>query len=78
MKKSKKDTSIMKYLIYLVISLVAIVFIIWLVSPKGLDENSYTQIKFAEMYDSTTSGKVVSQKLKNLDGQRVKLSGYMA
>lgn len=78
MKKSKKDTSIIKYLVYFVLALVTIVFIIWLASPKAIDETSYTQIKFADMYDSTTSGKVVSQTLKNLNGQKVKMSGYMA
>lgn len=78
MKRKKKDVSLLKYLIYLLIALVVIVFVIWLASPKALEESSYAQIKFADMYESTTSGKVVSQTLKDLDGQKVKMSGYMA
>ena len=53
-----------------------------LISPSEFDTSefdtsAYTQIKFTEMYETVNGTKAVSQTLKNLDGKKVKLSGYM-
>lgn len=44
----------------------------------SIDKSKYTQIKFNEMYETTSNNKDVSQKLKLLNGKKVLLSGYMA
>lgn len=78
MKRSKKESSAFRYLVYLVLAVVGIVVILWLTSPKNFDDSGYTQIKFSEMYESIDGVKEVSQTLKELNGEKVKLSGYMA
>lgn len=78
MKKRKKESSSIKYLIYMILVVVAIVVVIGLTSPSDFDTSAYTQIKFTEMYETVDGTKAVSQTLRNLDGKKVKLSGYMA
>ena len=47
-------------------------------APGNIEETDYTQIKFSGMYETINGTREVSQNLKNLNGKKVKLSGYMA
>lgn len=68
MKKSFKLLLLLALLIFVFTGCVEI----------SIDKSNYTQIKFNEMYETTSNNKDVSQKLKLLNGKKVLLSGYMA
>ncbi len=62
----------------LLLLLALFIFVFTGCTEISIDKSKYTQIKFNEMYETTSNNKDVSQKLKLLNGQKVLLSGYMA
>lgn len=79
MRKSKKTRN--KIILWSIISvalLVGLIAILYVTAPGNIVETDYTQIKFSGMYETINGSREVAQNLKNLNGKKVKLSGYMA
>lgn len=79
-KRQKTGKKLLKAILIMTASIVAaialILLILGLIQPNA--SGSYEVIKFSELYNVTDDGKTVSEKIKSLDGQKVKMRGFMA